>query len=332
MIKKARLAKTARPELNRFAPNDVFLKKFVSYLIAERDVSNYTLESYLTDLAQFVFSKWGEEKEPPYDWWLVTETDARNYLRLLGDFKASAKTVRRKLAAARTFFRFLQRDSVVKQNPFSQLRGPREAKTLPKIMSVEEAKRFLAQPLKDLGAKLLGDYPARRDSAIFEFLYSTGCRISEALCVKWGDIDFGRGGVVVNGKGGKERLVILGAPCIKALINLKNAISLRNNALAAPHENVFLSDKLNKLSARFVERRMKKYLAETGISGELSPHKLRHSFATHLLDAGADLRSVQEMLGHASLSTTQIYTHVSVERLKDEFASFHPRAKLTPSN
>lgn len=314
------------PDLNRNILKDEFARRFESYLVAERNVSENTREGYVTDIAQFVAFKWGVEAEPPFEWWKVDEQGARAYLRLHAKAGARATTVRRKLAAVRTFYRFLRREGVLKVNPFSSLHGPRQPKTLPKVMSVDEAARFLAQPLKDMKDGLTQRYEALRDSAIFEFLYSTGCRISEAVAVKWGEIDFVRGGVVVTGKGSKERLVILGKPCIAALERLHNAISSRRSDLADGESLVFLNDRLAPLTPRFVERRMKRYLAETGLSAELTPHKLRHSFATHLLDAGADLRSVQEMLGHASLSTTQIYTHVSVERLKDEFARNHPRA------
>lgn len=314
------------PDLNRELLEDEFARRFESYLVAERNVSENTREGYMTDIAQFAAFKWGARAKPPFAWWEAGELDARAYLRLHAKAGALATTVRRKLAAVRTFYRYLRREGVVKANPFSSLHGPRQPKTLPKVMSVDEAKRFLLQPLKDLKDGLVEQYPAYRDSAIFEFLYSTGCRISEAVAVKWGEIDFVRGGVVVTGKGSKERLVILGKPCIAALDRLHDAISARRSDLSDAESPVFLSDRLAPLTPRFVERRMKRYLAETGLSAELTPHKLRHSFATHLLDAGADLRSVQEMLGHASLSTTQIYTHVSVERLKDEFAKSHPRA------
>ncbi len=143
--------------------------------------------------------------------------------------------------------------------------------------------------------------------------------------MKWGELDFARGSVIVTGKGSKSRLVILGSKALKALEDLRGEISVRRSDLAGPESDVFLSDRLQKISARFVERRMKRYLAEAGLPADITPHKLRHSFATHMLDAGADLRSVQEMLGHSSLSTTQIYTHVSVERLKDVYAKTHPR-------
>ena len=312
--------------VNPFAASDTAVARFETYLVAERNASEHTREGYLVDIGQFVTVTWGEEAKPPYAWQTLDDKAARRFLRELSCDGATGTTVRRKLAAVRTFCRHLVREHVLKDNPFAFLHGPREAKTLPKIMSVEELRRFLARPLKDLADGAIAEYPARRDAAIFEFLYSTGCRISEAVAVAWGDIDFSRGGVVVRGKGRKERLVILGVPCLAALRALRRTIAQRRSDLADDESPAFLSDRLEPLSPRFVERRMKRYLAETGLPAELTPHKIRHSFATHLLDAGADLRSVQEMLGHASLSTTQVYTHVSIERLKDEFARAHPRA------
>lgn len=181
-------------------------------------------------------------------------------------------------------------------------------------------------PERDFAEGTLGEYPCLRDKAIFEALYSTGCRISEMIAAKWGEIDFDHGTLVVTGKGSKQRLVILGQPALEALRRLRKCVSETVPDRADDASAVFLSDRMSRLSSRFVERRMKRYLAEAGLPTDLTPHKLRHSFATHLLDAGADLRSVQEMLGHASLSTTQIYTHVSIEHLRSEYAKTHPRA------
>ena len=311
---------------NPTALRDPAVVRFEAWLLAERNVSAHTRLAYLTDLAQFVAFVWGDHAQPPYAWPGVGEVSARGFLSALGRDKASPTTMRRKLAAVRTFFRFLQREQIVVDNPFVLLRGPRKAKTLPKVLSVEDLKRFLDGPGKALAEGRLTDYAAARDSAIFEFLYSTGCRISEAIAVRWGEIDFRRGSVIVTGKGSKDRLVILGRPALQALEHLRNVVRTRLADGAADEAAVFQSDRFGRLSARFVERRMKRYLAEADLPTDLSPHKLRHSFATHLLDAGADLRSVQEMLGHASIATTQIYTHVSVERLKDEYAKAHPRA------
>ncbi len=312
--------------LNSRLREDPLALRFETYLLAERNVSVNTLEGYFADLAQFAASMWGVEAPPPFAWALINDVTARNFFRALAKDGATATTIRRKLAAVRTFYRFLRREGVVKVNPLSSLHGPRGRKPLPKVMSVEEAKRFLAMPLKDFADGLINEITARRDTAIFEFLYSTGCRISEMLAVRWGDIDFARGGVIVTGKGSKDRLVILGRPCVDALQRFRASLGSKHPEHVTDKSLVFLSDRFEPLSPRVVERHMKHYLAGAGLPIDLSPHKLRHSFATHLLDAGADLRSVQEMLGHASLSTTQIYTHVSVERLKDEFARTHPRA------
>ena len=313
-------------ELNRFFRNDGRIKEFFDYLQAERNASENTLVSYSIDIGQLVFFKWGVMKEPPFDWTSVTELDARNFLRELTKTGSSATSVRRKLSAARMFFRYLRKIDVIVDNPFSLLHGPRQEHHLPKVMTVDEISRFLARPLKDLKDGLVNEYSAWRDTAFFEFLYSTGCRISEAMAVKWGEIDFARGSVIVNGKGAKQRMVILGDKAIYALVKLRSAIHSRRSDLADDSSPVFLSDTLGPIYAELVQARMKRYLAEENLPTELTPHKLRHSFATHLLDAGADLRNVQEMLGHSKLSTTQVYTHVSVERLKDEFAKSHPRA------
>lgn len=311
---------------SRLAAADPQLARFLLWLRAERGVSENTLTGYAADLAQLAAAKWGGSAEPPYPWRELDEGDARAFLLALAQDGARPATVRRKLAAARSFCRFLQRGGVILDNPFALLRGPQRAKTLPKVLSVEDVRRFLACPARDFREGTIGEYPSLRDAALFESLYSTGCRIRELIAVAWGEIDFGRGSLVVTGKGGKDRLVILGRPAMAALERLRAKAGSIDPSLASASADVFLSDRLRKISARFVERRMKRYLAEAGLPADLTPHKLRHSFATHLLDAGADLRSVQEMLGHASMSTTQIYTHVSVGRLCDEHAAAHPRA------
>ena len=317
------------PRPNSQAGADPLLDRFVRYLMAERNVSPNTRSGYLIDLAQLVTVLWGERADPPYAWKDLTDAAARRYLVTFTADGATATTVRRKLAAARTFCRFLQREGVLIDNPFSLVKGPRKAKTLPKVLSVADVSRFLARPAADFREGTLSEYACLRDTAIFEALYSTGCRISEMTAVKWGEIDFGRGTLIVTGKGSKDRLVILGRPALAALGRLREHVRSRETSLADDTADAFLSDRLQKISSRFVERRMKRYLAEAELPTDLTPHKLRHSFATHLLDAGADLRSVQEMLGHASLSTTQIYTHVSVERLKEEYAKAHPRSGAT---
>ena len=311
---------------NKAAAGDPFLRRFEAYLLAERNVSEHTRAGYMIDLAQLVSSKWGAGADAPFDWPAYGEADARAYLVAFAKDGAAATTTRRKLAAARTFFRFLLRERVVKDNPFSLLRGPRRAVRVPKVLSVSDVARFLDQPRIEFESGLCNEYVYRRDRAIFEALYSTGCRISEMLALKWRDIDFAHGSAIVTGKGSKARLVIFGRSALAALSALRKAADAEGVVFSDDAAPVFLSDSLRRITSRFVERRMKRYLAGAGLSLDLTPHKLRHSFATHLLDAGADLRSVQEMLGHASLSTTQVYTHVSIERLKDTCATCHPRA------
>ncbi len=311
---------------NRHASGDPVLQRFGRYLMAERNASTHTLDSYAVDLAQFVSSKWGDGARPPYSWKDVGEADARNFVLAFTKTGAKTTTVLRKIAAARAFCRFLQREEILLDNPFSLLKGPRKAKALPRVLSVEEISRFLERPTIAFREGRLSEYSCLQDRAMFESLYSTGCRISEMTSVRWGEIDFDRGTLIVTGKGSKDRLVILGRPALAVLAELRKKTESIDPALAAEGAEVFRSKRLVKASPRFVERRMKRYLSEAGLPTDVTPHKLRHSFATHLLDAGADLRSVQEMLGHASLSTTQIYTHVSVERLRDEYAKAHPRA------
>ena len=306
---------------------DPLVQQFEAYLSAERNASAHTVDGYLRDVAQFGSALRGDSAADGYSNWLAaTDTDARRFLASLAADGASPTTVRRKLAANRTFYRFLQREGVIRDNPFALLKGPRKAKTLPKTLSPADIDAFLSRPAKDLRDKLIGRYAALRDTAIFEALYSTGCRISEILALTWREIGWEDGTVIVTGKGRKDRLVILGERALDALRKLRSCVSSERPDRGGIDADVFLSDRFEKLSARFVERRMKRYLAEAGLPTDLSPHKLRHSFATHLLDAGADLRSVQEMLGHSSLSTTQIYTHVSIEHLKDQYAKAHPRA------
>ena len=314
------------PRPNGRIDSDPEIERFRRYLMAERNVAAHTLNGYLADLRQFVSAVWGPEAEPPYAWKNLDETHARNYVLAFTKEGAKATTVLRKMAAARTFCRFLQREEVIFDNPFSLLKGPRKAKTLPRVLSVEDVRRFLDRPAQDLKEGTVDEYTCLQDRAMFEALYSTGCRISEMTAVKWGEIDFARGTLVVTGKGSKERLVILGRPALAALRELREKTESLDPALVAADAHVFRSKRKIRASARFVQRRMKRYLAEAGLPTDVTPHKLRHSFATHLLDAGADLRSVQEMLGHASLSTTQIYTHVSIEHLRDEYAKTHPRA------
>lgn len=307
----------------------------MSFLLSERNSSQHTADGYLQDMAQFAHFRWGTETSPPFQWKSVTQEDARAFLMGFAKGGAKASTTRRKLASLRTFYHWLTREGEVDGNPFSALHGPKLAKSLPKVLSVEEANRFLAAPMKELEAlkksaaaksRIADMFACIRDAAFYEALYSTGCRIAEMLALSWREIDFDNGTVIVTGKGSKQRLCILGSRALDALRRLRNATDAFIPGGGDPEQPVFHGGGGKRLTPRDAERRMKKWLAAAELPSDVTPHKLRHSFATHLLDAGADLRSVQEMLGHSSLATTQIYTHVSIERLKDEYAKAHPRA------
>lgn len=320
----------------REVKSDTAVMAFRRYLEAERNASPHTLSGYIQDIGQLSAFLWpSRHHEGCGDWPSVTRDQARAFLVTLHRSGASPATTRRKLASLRAFYRFLVREKKMEANPFLAIRGPRMSKRLPTVLSVPEIERLLAAPLHNLqvyrerhgGAVPPNvDYSARRDAALFEVLYSTGCRVSEIAALTWGDINFERGTTIVEGKGRKQRLCVLGAPACEALKAMRRSANFLWEDKTGKGDPLFLNLKGGPLTVRSIERQMKVWLVAAGLPPELTPHKLRHSFATHLLDAGADLRSVQEMLGHSSLSTTQIYTHVSIERLKEEYDKGHPRA------
>jgi integrase/recombinase XerC len=316
------------------AVEDEAVARFVNYLRAERNASDHTVAGYVQDVGQFAAFVWPSTVKPPFDWRQPARDQARGFLVTFHKNGWSPRTTQRKLASLRAFYRFLVREGLAKVNPFAGLRGPRVGRSLPEVLDIKEVEALLAAPLVDLEAQRQKngavesstEYAALRDAAIFEVLYSTGCRISEIAALCWGDIRFDQGTTIVEGKGRKQRLCVLGAPALQALRALREKAEAIWPDLAGDGECLFLNLRGGPLTTRSIERQLKKWVAAVGLSADVTPHKLRHSFATHMLDAGADLRSVQEMLGHASLSTTQIYTHVSVERLKDEYRKAHPRA------
>lgn len=314
--------------------NDPALEQFVRYLEGEKNASGHTIANYLMDLRQFIHQQWGSDARPPFRWAEVDRFAGRRFLASFQKNGCSPATARRKLASLRSFFRFLLREEIVKSNPVAGLILPRRLRKLPAVFSVEEVGRLLAAPLReDAGTESKNPFArcARlRDGAILEIIYSTGMRLSEVTSLKEDQVDLLSGLIRVRGKGKKERLCPLGGPATKAL---RAYLDERESWLALSEKPrrgapLFLNKLGGPLTPRSVERMMKKYLIAAGLDPSRSPHALRHSFATHLLDAGADLRSVQELLGHASLSTTQIYTHVSIERLKEVYEKAHPRARL----
>ena len=316
---------------------DPYVHHFVRYLEGERNSSGHTISSYLVDLGQFVRAQWGEEAKPPFAWPDVDKFSARKFIVHCQKQAAVATTINRKLSSLRSFFKFLNREEHVTQNPFAGIISPKRGKPLPKVLTLQEVTRLLEAPGQVAAEVLAGepdaakhpwlDYVASRDTAILEILYSTGMRVSELAGMNESDIDLLAGVVKVRGKGKKERLCLLGKPAVKALqIALEKRSTLAGVSKRAGPAPVFVGHTGGRLTTRSIERLMKRYLIRANLDPHMSPHALRHSFATHLLDAGADLRSVQELLGHASLSTTQIYTHVTVERLKQVYNEAHPRA------
>ena len=249
----------------------------------------------------------------------------RSFLASLEDHQYSAATMARKIATLRSFYRWLDKTGMIASNPMLLIRTPRQAKRLPKAIGVEQVERLLAAPDD---SELLG----ARDRAILETLYSTGIRVSELVGINRGDIDESSQALIVRGKGRKERIVPLGSHALAALrhyMKMLDAPQAHSGAAVDPNAPLFINKHGTRLSTRSVRRKVSKYLAEAGLDPDISPHTLRHSFATHLLDNGADLRSVQELLGHQSLSTTQIYTHLSSMRLRTAYQDAHPRANAS---
>ena len=317
------------------AAADPEVLRFIQYLRVERNASDHTVSGYVQDLGQLAAFVWpAAAVKPPFGWPSLGREQARAFLVAFHRGGWSPTTTRRKLSSGRAFFRYLLREGRVAVNPFAGLRGPRMGRRLPTVLSVQEVAALLASPLKALEDKRArrGEvsaqavYAACRDAAIFEVLYSTGCRVSEIAALTWGGIRFEQGTTVVEGKGRKQRLCVLGEPACEALKNLRTLAGSLWPGADGARARLFLNLRGGPLTTRSIELQMKVWLRASGLPPELTPHKLRHSFATHLLDAGADLRSVQHMLGHSSLSTTQIYTHVSVARLKEEYGKAHPRA------
>ena len=310
---------------------DPWIKKFLAHLAIDRSAAVYTQRNYRQALEEF--SRWhlGERKSPPA-WEQLQRDDFRSYLRFLGRNNLSRAATSLRFSALRTFYKFLIRHGFVASSPIKNLSLPKPEKRLPKFLTVQQMNDLLAAPQKLLhlregktgAGRPVSAAAALRDVAVLETIYSCGLRISELCGLRAEDIDWSQQIVRVRGKGKKERLVPIGKPALDALERYWQTLK-QPPAGASP---VFFSEtKLHSpLHPVQLSRRLKQYLAFAGLDPNLTPHKLRHSYATHLLDAGADLRSVQELLGHAHLATTQIYTHVTTERLKKAYDAAHPRA------
>jgi integrase/recombinase XerC len=295
------------------------LAEFLHHLALEKNASAHTVKSYREDLTQAVeYFRQRQGGTAPRLEQLSTRL-LRGYLAWLHEQGYAKSTIARRLAAVRSWCRFLCRQGVLASNPADGLRGPRQEQKLPHFVSREEMEKLLAAPPGDTAMGV-------RDQALLETLYSAGLRVSELTGLNVADVDLDEGLATVRGKGRRERLALLGGPAVERLRSWLE----RRSGLLGPRADrqpaLFLNRHGTRLTARSVGRLLEKYLAQAGLDPRTSPHTLRHSFATHLLDAGADIRSVQELLGHRSLGTTQIYTHVSTQRLRDSYHKAHPRA------
>jgi len=310
-----------------------WVQNFLDYLQNERNASAHTLDNYGRDIRQFV--ELVHQGGPDFSDWAATDVyAARALVPALQERKLSKASIMRKVSSLRSFYRFLVREGAVENNPFSGLGAPKRERKLPKYLTVDETVRLLDAPpmywqqaLRNGSARDedSAKFASARDSAMLEVIYSSGLRISEAVGLNLGSIDLLSDIIKIRGKGKKERLGALGKPAVRALNKYLQLRSLHNTD-ERPQSPVFVNCHGERLTARSFQRNLKLYLMTAGLPSDLTPHKLRHSFATHLLDAGADLRSVQEMLGHENLSTTQIYTHISAERMKRVYRKAHPRA------
>lgn len=290
------------------------VRAFVSYLRVEKALAQNTIDSYRRDLEKFLEFLAPQKLDTPD----ITRSHLVNYLASLYKRGLDARSVARHLATIRHFFRFCLLDGVVKENPSATIEAPKIRQSLPHFLSVEEVDRLLAFPAEK---SVLG----LRDKAMIELMYSTGTRVSELINIRVGDLQMEAGCLRCIGKGNKERLVPVGRRALAAVeAYLKNARPELLREGSSPY--LFLNQRGRPLKRATFWQLVVMYGEKAGLRKPLKPHTLRHSFATHLLDRGADLRSVQLMLGHADISTTQIYTHVVEERLKQVYKAHHPRA------
>ena len=311
------------------------IRAFVKYLDLERGASRETLRSYQSDLRQFVaFLRigYGEAVPEPGD---VASTTIRQFLVQLAERKEKKTSQARILACLKSFYKFLNQRELIIANPTAHIRAPRLGQHLPRVLSKDDVGRLMESPEEESGLK------TARDKAILETLYSTGARVSELVGMNWGDVNLDEGMVRLRGKGKKERLVPIGQVAIEAI---KDYVALGSAKLSSDKATgeggctkfesfpedcpVFQNNRKSRLSVRSVERVVQKYAGQLQV-GTVTPHTLRHSFATHMLDEGADLRVIQELLGHASLGTTQKYTHLATDRLMAVYDQAHPRAGKT---
>ena len=296
----------------RAPQKDSLGQEFLKYLAVERNVSPRTLKAYREALAAF-------HKKNAKPWKKCTTDDFRDYLFDIMKRGQARSYVRLQFSALRAFYKFLSDRKGLTNDPLRALQLPKIDKKLPLVLTQPQISELLGAPLKVPKERAAPKWMPLRDVAIMEMFYSSGLRLSELAALDVPHVDLYTESVRVFGKGRKERVVPIGAPALDAIQKYRSAANVHSGSL-------FINSRRGRISSRSIWLVLKRYLRHTSIPISISPHKLRHSFATHLLDRGADLRSVQALLGHASLSTTQIYTHVTVERLKKAYADAHPRA------
>jgi site-specific recombinase XerD len=293
---------------------DPLTSDFLEFMAVEKNASPRTLANYAFALGEY------RVRNPQFkDWQSCTADDFRLYLFECMKRELARSTIRLHFAALRSFYKFLTRRKNLKANPLLEVQLPKAERKLPLVLTIRQVEELLGLPFKVKQPRQAPPWSAARDAAILEVFYSTGLRLAELAGLDVGNFDFFNETIRVVGKGSKERIVPLGSHALAALQKYRGEAKVSDGPL-------FLSKSRSRISARGVSNIVKKYTVLAGLPVGVSPHKLRHSFATHLLDNGADLRSVQALLGHASLSTTQIYTHVSTERLKKVYDTAHPRA------
>lgn len=299
--------------------------QFFEHLKYERNVSEHTLRNYTSDLTQFLdhlAPADAKGNRPEIELASIDHLTIREWLSSLHAGRKKKSSVARKLAALRTFFQFLVREEIVEMNPAKLVATPRLEKKLPNHLSAEEAIRFIETP--DVSTTL-----GKRDRAIMELLYATGVRVSELTKLNLTDVDLRNKTVLVTGKRRKQRLVPFGEPAQQAIVDylqVREGILGKAPPTTREDQALMLNYQGTRITTRSVGRLIDKYIQICAGIHAISPHSLRHSFATHLLDSGADLRDIQELLGHARLSTTQIYTHVSMEKLIEVYDQAHPKA------
>lgn len=291
---------------------DPLTEEFLRYLANERNASPRTLKAYRHALTGF-------RAENKTSWKKCTADDFRDYLFTVMKRGHARSYVRLQFSALRTFYQFLASRKRLRNNPVREVQLPKMEKKLPLVLTRQQVDELLTAPTREPKSRSAPSWMPLRDVAIMELFYSSGLRLSELAALDVADVDLYTESVRVFGKGRKERVCPVGLPALEAIQKYRAAANVHAGAL-------FINKARRRMSVRSVWLVLKRYVRRTSIPISLSPHKLRHSFATHMLDRGADLRSVQALLGHASLSTTQIYTHVTVERLKKAYADAHPRA------